>query len=122
MILIESVKYYEVEHDPITIPWTKSPYVGVPVMTNEGEDIVSAAVLTELCRGRRFVRADGTEITIAMSQDVQELLGMPLDLWDDMQADLDVATINSEYSEKKIDRIEGADFWTRLKWLFTGVK
>ena len=116
MILVESIKYFETEKDPHEIYHTQGPYSGIEVITAKGEEIVATNVLIELCHGRRFRRpSDNADVVIGWSEDVQRVLGMPFEAWENEEE-------FRNQLEKEINRFKNASFLTRLKWLFTGVK
>lgn len=122
MILVESVKSYEVPEDFHKIIHKVSAYDAVELFTNDGAHIVSTNLLHELVSGRRYRRpSDGQEICIGWSQEVQDLLGMPLECWENMEAYLKDARWDNDDLRGKLTAIKSAGFLTRLKWLFTGV-
>ena len=116
MILVESIKYIEVPDDIWEIIHMRSAYDGIEVLTAAGERVVATNLIMELVRGRRFRRpSDGTDIMIGWSEDVQRLLGIPMECWENQEKD------RNQLIEEN-NRFKNASFWQRFKWLFTGVK
>ena len=123
MILVESIKYFEVPGDVHEIVKKISAYEAVEVFTKDGAHIISANLLHEVVHGRRFRRPrDGEEIVIGWTKEVQDLLGMPVEAWENAEA-YRVDLINREHKvSSELIIIKHANFWQRFKWLFTGVK
>ena len=116
MILVESIKFMEVPDDIWEIVHMRSPYDGIEVITADGERVVATNLILELVTGRRFRRpSDGTDIMIGWSEDVQKLLGMPMECWENQEEHR-----NQLIAEN--NRFRQAGLWQRFKWLFTGVK
>ena len=122
MILVESIKYFEVPEDFHKIIHKVSAYEGIEVFTKDGLHVVSTNLVHELVSGRRFRRpSDGVEICIGWSQEVQDLLGMPLDAWENMEVDRAELARSEREILKELHDIKHANFWQRFKWLFKGV-
>jgi hypothetical protein len=121
MILIESIKYFEVDRDPYTLI-AQEPFGCVPLMTDEGAEYKPMDALTEFVSGRRFCRpSDGTDIVIGMSKDVRDLIGIQYEAYENLEKELsDWINSNGRLAEK-INKAENAGFWQRLKWLFSGI-
>ena len=86
MILVESIKYMEVPDDIWEIIHKRSAYDAIEVITQDGEHVVATNLILELVTGRRFRRpSDGTDIMIGWSKDVQTLLGMPMECWENQE-------------------------------------
>ena len=93
-------------------------------------------VETEIVSGRRYTNADRKEICLGISKDVQEILGIPFDDFENMQETNDRLNFNCgrvEYENSKlqienqgydsvIEEIKAWNFWQRLKFLFKGKK
>ena len=122
MILVESIKYFEVPEDFHKIIHKVSAYEGIEVFTKDGLHVVSTNLVHELVSGRRFRRpSDGVEICIGWSQEVQDLLGMPLDAWETKEQECDELRTQGYATQRENIRLKQAGFLTRLKWLFKGV-
>ena len=122
MILVESIKYFEVAENVHEIMHKLSAYEGIEVYTADGARIVSTNLVHELVRGRRFRRpSDGKEIVIGWSQEIQDLLGMPIDAWENMEVDRAELARRERKMLSELDRIKKAGIGQRFKWLFAGV-
>jgi len=89
----------------------------------------------EYVKGQRYVDSTGTEHTIAMTGDVREKLGLVIEAQNGQARMLDEAQRGASWHAQRAAKWKGkwgvnetellflrsADFWTRFKWLFTGV-
>lgn len=140
IIITEFENVQEYSHHHVT-RYYKRDFMRVPVRGAPPE-MIDASVTSEAIVGRRFVRSDGTEITIGMSKAVAEVLGIQLDVWEDMKQqqtdqrdrildlerevdrlDLSVTDIARNYCglSDSHTRLLSAGFWQRLKMVFTGI-
>lgn len=83
----------------------------------------------EIVVGHEFTKPNGQKIILGMTKDVENKIGFPLRCVSDLAEKLSKATAkNYQYQLKLNDKefiinvVSQADFWTRLKWLFTGIK
>jgi len=137
MIVITDIKYYNTNLDPVVITSSdsmfdnKSFFLGLDDL---GEEVKSQTIKTELIYGTRFRRAsDGEYIVVGASKDVQEVLGLMYESWQNMENDLtrlniDVSLLNDNVWKKRnkiaeqkefIDLILNGTLWQRIKYLFT---
>lgn len=125
MIIICNAEYYEVDGDVGTI-YSYDPHQMVRVNGNEA---VYAQVLQEKVKGRRFRNPrDGTDVVVGLSKDVQELIGLQYEAWDNLEKAYEAANrnYNQIYHEvtawrKKFDELENASVWRRILWVFKGL-
>lgn len=124
MILIESIKYYEVEGD-----WTRVMEMlsrdHIPCYGSE--ESVSAELAQTIVRGRRFVRpSDGTDVFIGNTPDVAKLIGLQYEAWDEREKTYRThvdGLNNTIYSlGGALRKAETASWTTRLGWLFKGYR
>ncbi|NIU12591.1 MAG: hypothetical protein GWN76_00800 [candidate division Zixibacteria bacterium] len=83
----------------------------------------------ELVRGTTFINDRGQEITIGMTQEVQEAIGLPMDVFNSQTEQID--KLNHEVAQKvqEVKELKTAlkDYrtmtvWGRVKFLFSGVE
>ena len=118
MILITKIEYTEVDGDVREIFQHKRR----PIFRNNHRERVDEKVVREVVRGRRFCRPDGREIAVGLSEQAADVLGLQYEAW----RELEQRAENHRNREMNLDwellAIKKAGFWTRLKWLFTGVQ
>jgi len=126
MILVKSIEIIETDQDPINIIHRNAP--STPIRVNNGKATALCSEISEMVRGRLFVRGDGTEITIGMTQDAQDVLGIQCEAWDNIQDAYNES--QREYREAmrtasmfqlELEELSKTGFFGRLKMLFTGV-
>jgi hypothetical protein len=122
MILIKNIEYIEVDRDPWEIISKRDPYQSV--MVNYGAECIPESIecLTEFVHGRRFVnQSKGLDVVIGMTRDVQNLIGIQYEAWETQEEY--ITGLNTENQKLKHWRrtICSASFFTRLKWLFSGI-
>jgi len=103
----------------------------------------TATYTTETIGGRRFTRSQWNEekrepeiisdVTIGMTADVQNVLGMQAEAWEGMEKDLartrsflEIALNRADRSDndlfmliERVKEIDDMTIWQRLKWAFT---
>lgn len=130
MIVITKVDYFEVGEDQYRHAIYRhhlDPFIPC-ISSSSGDKYVTVEdVQREIIRGRRYVRTyDGTDLVIGCSQEVQKILGLQLDAWDRIvQESKDVERENrglKEWCRYVQNLIKGAGFFTRLWWVFFGMK
>lgn len=123
MLLIESVKAIEVRGDEAYVR------IGRPAITSFDPAAMNSeiSVESELVRGQRFYDMNGRVICIGMTQEVQDALKLPFDVYADLSNS--VNSIDRELSIQKaisyrlryrLDTIKGMPFWERLSRVFVG--
>jgi len=124
MILIESIKWYEVEGNVIQFAHCEDP--SEPLwLADRGEDIVpvEAEIVHEVINGRHFRRrGDGTDVWIGMAADPANLLGLQYEAFDTLEDMYRKQAHFTKLAEAATRRLQNAGFFTRIKWVFTGVK
>jgi len=130
MIVIESMKWYEVEHDVAEIMCMKR---GDHLMVKHSDETaripVSAEVLHEVVHGRQFTNPQtGRSIMVGTSKEIGHLLGLQYEAWAEMEhrlrhSDSLIYGLQRTLSvqNRTLDTIREAGFLTRLVWLFSGV-
>ena len=121
MILVESVKSYEVPDNIHEIIHKQLPYEACEVLTNDGTEFISTELIHELIRGRRFRRPDGTEIVVGWSSEVQSVLGLTYEAWETKEGECRGLRNTADVFQRENNRFKQANFWQRFKWLFKGV-
>ena len=122
MRLIQSVKYIEVNRDPYEIASATPPGYQVQVNTGEGPRFEDVCVLTELIHGRRFVDPlSGTEVVLGVAKEVQELIGLQYDAYETLEKEVQTWVACSSRLRAEVNRLKAAGFWSRIKWVFTGI-
>lgn len=121
MICVEDVKIFQVDRDTFErVTW------GDWQVKPENK-VVKKAGKTEVIRGRVFNNARGEEICLAMTREVQITLGLPFEVFGNMEREL--STLRQEerrsaaltvLANLKVSMYEGAGFFKRLKYAFIG--
>ena len=123
MIIIKHIEFIETDRDPFEIIRQNMPYVGIPVITDEGEDIVECSLISELIKGRRFRRpSDNKDIVIGVSKQAQDVIGIQYEAWaTEFKLRCSLEDRLSD-SNRMLNYINNSSVFERFKWLFTGVK
>jgi len=122
VILIKNIEFIETPRDPWEIFVTHLPHEVIPVEGNSGP-YAEVSVLTELVRGRRFLRpSDGTDIVVGLAKDAQNILGLQYEAWENMAQELKDTRSQMRQLQRERDRARGATIWTRFEWLLFGYK
>jgi len=120
MILIRHIDFYEVDLDTVYIPLHHG-FADIPVLDEAGRKVPAPiSEVQELVHGRRFTRPDGSSITVGLSVQAQDVLGLQFDAWTNLQRDYNACHINLTKANKVIAAASAAPLWTRIKWLFLG--
>jgi len=91
---------------------------------------VNVQVLKEVIRGRRFVHPKkGIDVTIGMSSQVAEVLGLQYEAFEELQRQRNFwyeqhgeEFQRAEKMKWRLDRIKSYGLWKRIKCVFTGMK
>lgn len=126
MIVITRADWIEAE-DYYIQGFTVRKY-DMPPMAVDDLSLPEASVTEEKVRGRAFIKPDGERIIIAATKEVQDIIGLQYEAWNEMESRSEElyrkAIGNSNLAKGfvgQLKTIETASFWRRLKWLFTGV-
>jgi len=83
---------------------------------------VEQEIVKDIIRGRRFRRPrDGTDVCIGIASDPSDLLGLQYEAWDNMESEWNRQRGLTNMVERDRRQLLGANLWTRIKWVFTGV-
>lgn len=77
-------------------------------------------ITTELITGRRFVNANGEEVCVGMSKQVQKYIGLPFEVYENLQNNIKYERKQTKIQRYKLDRVKSMTFWHRIKYAFTG--
>jgi hypothetical protein len=91
----------------------------VPSIGTDPSEILE--IKTEYIVGRRFTNTRGEIITIGVSREVQDLIGLPFHVYEEQEASILCLKTDLSLKEGKLKMLKSANFFTRLKWLFSGV-
>ena len=123
MILVEAITYYEVDDNIHEIIHRQLPYEATEVLTKNGEEFISTNLIHELVRGRRFRRpSDGQDLMIGWSEEVADVLGLPLECWEEKEGECRGLRNTADIFQQENIRLKQAGVWQRFKWLFVGIK
>ena len=126
MILVKSIEIMEVSDNFVYEIYEK---MGNPhISYNERESLETKLKLTrEIIKGQRFINKRGESVYIGMTKEVQDILGLPFHVFNDLtnfnrklQKQLDTLIKDKKDLELKIKNFENIGFLRRLKYLFTG--
>lgn len=125
MICIKSIEVIEVERDDVEVAHFRWP--DGYFETGDYESSPMTADLTyEMVRGRVFRNANGQEVCIGMSKQVQDAIGLPFAVFENMEKKIGDLQLARDTTKFKLDRLccrlNNTGFWGRLKWLFRGVE
>jgi len=73
---------------------------------------------TEIIKGRRFVNIKGKEICIGMSEEVQELIGLPFEVFENLQSDIEYERDMNKKILKQLRTYQHMGIWDRIKNIF----
>ena len=125
MLLIRAINVIQTDLDPITIASALSCSYE-PMRAN----YIPPEITTEMVRGRRFVNHQGEEVCIGMSKQVQEAIGLPFEVYDNMQSSISFLekrcqNLNNENFNLRNrirfmeERFQSINLWGRIKFVFT---
>ena len=125
MILIQEIKVIQTDIDPITIAHALACNYE-PMRTA----YIPPEITTEMVRGRRFVNHQGEEVCIGMSEQVQQAIGLPFEVYDNMQSSISFLekrcqnlNIENFHQRNRIrfmeERFQSINLWGRIKFVFT---
>ena len=117
MLLIESIKYIEVENDV----WPIHSFTA-PRYYNNHDEPVEESVVHEMVTGRRFVNSHGVEICVGISEEVQNLIGLPFEVFNNMETELSELNYIVIDQNKTLSNFRNMSLWDRLKGVFIGFK
>ena len=125
MIVITEIKILETQHD-----WIEFAYSNLPQLkyTSPGELVADKEYfMKELVRGRRFIKPNGEEIVIGITNQASEILGILYESYDNMNRELisgmdELRSCRSYLSDCKYDLLDLSGWikisiWRKLYWL-----
>jgi hypothetical protein len=114
MIIIKDIDIIEVPTDKeIELLHSLRTKVGGRVSTD-------VAILNEAIKGRRFTNQEGKTICIGMTKEVQNLIGLPFEAFDNLEKAYDrVSNLHYE-SQQWIRKVKSKKWWERIVLVFTG--
>lgn len=134
MIIITDIKFYEVPGSIYQLhEKTCRNKVFDVTKTNMNLNYVHEDQITEHLNGRRIYRRDGRDIIIAFDHESAEILGWQHEAWEEMERVIGNQSSKITAQRREIEALlkkqeelntllHRANLWTRLKWVFTGVK
>lgn len=129
MLVVKSIEVVEVNTDVFFVRRPrgidKYPTSAGGMVALRDEQVV------DMVKGRRFINQNGNEFCIGMTRQAQTALGVPFEAIDTMKLALEEAAAQLRTSRKDAEqqrakvavlenKINGARFWNRLKYLLTG--
>ncbi len=121
MILIKSIEIAIVKEDRILILIT--PGLKERLATPYEKSI---NITEEMVRGRTYITADGRQIIIGMTKEVQDAIGLPYEVFENLNKELDTSremlSRNRQYMADYQARVEGLSLFKRIKALFIGFR
>jgi len=119
MIVIEDIKFFETNRDPVEILHMTPSHM--PILINDV--LYEQETFRELIHGRRFIRpSDKTDIIVGIPEKSQKILGLMYEAWNNMEESLNSAQKMFFLAQEELRNIRKASFLKRLNWLFFGYK
>ena len=125
MIVISEIKVFQTDLNPVEIAQQLSRNSG---NYNSAllERYVPPEITTEMVLGRRYVNYQGEEVCIGMSKQAQDAIGLPFEVFDNMQntinflrKECDNLNASNFRLLKNINRYKSLDLFGRIKFLVT---
>lgn len=123
MIVVTKVDIVEVDEDPTTFYHYDPPKIQATTIGEYPEEVL---VEQELIHGKRFVNRQKQKVVIGLSKQVQEALGIPLEVISILESRIEYIEKtnkilrNSIAEERKVTtHYVTMPFFQRLKFLFT---
>lgn len=128
MKIITDIKVLETNES--TYELERHTYLGNETYIQFEGEVVPVNVVKELIRGRRFIDPKrGVDIVLGCSQEVGDILQLQYDAFENMSQNIDTLLRHKDIlSRQNVDlrkrfvKVLKAGFFTRLKYLFTGIK
>jgi len=124
MILVKDVTVLKVKGDVVN--FAHIPEYDGPIEWDYS-DSDPIEIRNEVIRGTVFCDRHGQKVCIGATEDVQRLIGLPFEVFNNQQNELTRANAESRRYRRELNaalveigRIGTADWWDRLKFLFTG--
>ena len=123
MICIKEIKVVDVDEDFVMI----SRMEGLPPFADlypydDDTPLETVEVTQEMVHGRWFNNGWGKEVCIGMTQQVQDLIGLPFEAFSNMEATILGMKLKITALLKELDEFKTMGFFGRLKFLFSGYK
>jgi len=123
MICIKEIKVVDVDEDFIMISRMEGlpPFADLyPYDGDMSQEMVE--VTNEMVHGTRFRNSNGLDVCIGMTQQVQDLIGLPFEAFSNMEATILGMKLKITALLKELDEFKTMGFFGRLKFLFRGYK
>lgn len=125
MLCITKIEVVNVPEDKLDLYYCNDPFANV--LPIEGTYPVEyAEVKREHVNGKIFINNRHEEICIGMSKQVQDLIGLPFEVYDNMNKEIKSLSGNYNYVNKlykkldiELEKYKKLTFFKRLKFLFT---
>jgi len=127
MLVVESIKTCTVDRDRWTIRNFKEMSAAIPIYELPTE----VKVICEMIEGKKFINANGNLVCIGLSKQVQDAIGLPMEVFETQQEELSslsqrlsnshsrvqVLQEDSDILYDQLQRYKKLTFWKRLKFL-----
>lgn len=120
MIVIKDVEVIETDRDLLEILTTTPPWK--PIYLDEQYEAFDREIVSELVKGRKFVRPSGKEVVIGLTKKMQELLEIGMDCWDRVVEESEHINNQNYYLKKELDHFKNLNFLGRAKYFIFGYK
>lgn len=122
MIVITEIKYIKTSNHRDTLELLHRQYPEVHPHSFEERGVET---LKEMVKGRRFVNSRKETICIGLEKEVEELIGLPFEVFEKMRDEIETLENNIEY-EKRLNKTlndslvnwEQMKLWGRIKNVF----
>ena len=123
MICIKEIKVVDVDEDFIVVHMMDG-LLPFATLLQEGDNISQemVEVTNEMVHGTRFRNSNGLDVCIGMTQQVQDLIGLPFEAFSNMEATILGMKLKITALLKELDEFKTMGFFGRLKFLFRGYK
>ena len=122
MILVKNIEVVVMLQD--IIPITQMNNANLYKFTDQVEKEMK--ILVEQVSGKKFINARGQEFCIGMTKQVQEAIGLPFKVYDNLQKEVNALRKINERIESELNQVTYyanlfriANFYKRIKYLFT---
>lgn len=125
MILITKIEYCQTDRDAYEIYHSDLYEKSEPLFSCNSvspRTPVSDSVVREVVRGRRFVRPDGLEVMVGMTEQAADVLGLQYEAWQELEDRANENWALYHNHKRVLEATKKAGFFTRLKWLFMGYR
>jgi hypothetical protein len=128
MICITDVHFITVPNrDRVYELFEKSPFPTITFFNSENEFVKTESLKVEYIDGIDFINNNGEKICLGMKKSVQEILGLPFEVFKKQREEIEINLITisqlrnrNVLYQKELKSYKEANFLKRLKYLFTG--